>query len=53
MDAQKSVFGMAQTRLPVFLFFFDINRHLPEKYFDVAFGYPPGTSQDGPQKINF
>ena len=34
--------------------FYDINRYLTDKYFDMVWGcHHPGTPQSGPLKINF
>ena len=52
IDPPKTFFGMAQASVPVF---FDINRHLTEKYFDIVRGChsPREPHQNGPPKINF
>ena len=48
MDPPKSIFWMAQLRVPVC---FDISRYLTNKYFDIVWGcHPPGTSPNGPPK---
>ena len=49
---QKSIFLTIQRRVPVF---FNISRHLRDKYFDIVWEYhpPQGPPQMEPPKINF